>query len=353
MSSAPTVNQSPINLSQSSSEPCDLLCEFVMDEVLVSQATVSTTNEGVFIYSSAGLGSCKFNGDGYTCNLVLISHPSNHTIESIQADGEVTAVFTNTSNGKKLCVSSLFRQNNNQTPSSKFFNAIVPYANPSSQNTSVNLGNDWSLNMMIPQTGSYFTYNGSYTFEPYSSCRWVVFKSMINIDPNNFALLVKYTKPNFRPIQGTGNRQVFFNEIDRLPGAPTAHDNKLYIRLRKVGKDVKDSVLGKTVTSAPVKAASIENSSSSFMDKISSKFEKTDIFMIIDYILLVVSLVAGVYYGSKLEYRSIGLFVAKRAQPAASFTLRIVYYLIGLMKQVISFFVFFFTRPKQTRAEDV
>lgn len=352
MSSSPTINQSPINLSQSSAETCDLLCEFVMDEVAVSTATVSTTNEGVFIHSSSGLGTCKYNGDGYTCNLVLISHPSSHTVETIQADGEVVAVFTNPSNDKKLCVSSLFRQNNGQTPSSKFFNAIIPYANPASQNSNIALGGDWSLNLMIPQTGSYFTYNGSYTFEPYSTCRWVVFKSMINIDPNDFALLVKYTQPHFRPIQGLGNRQVFYNDIDKLPGAPTAHDNKLYIRLRKIGKDVSNAA-AKTVSAVPVKSAAAEKTGflNSMTKSISSQIEKNGTLMIIDYCLMALAGIFGIYFGMKEQYHYIGLVIAKRAQPAAVVVLNIVYYILGIFKGFISFFAFFFTRPKQTPAE--
>ena len=35
-----SVNQSPINLSQSSAKPCDLLCDLVFDDAYISQANV-------------------------------------------------------------------------------------------------------------------------------------------------------------------------------------------------------------------------------------------------------------------------------------------------------------------------
>ncbi len=352
MSSSPTVNQSPINLSQSSAETCDLLCEFVMDEVAISTASISTAKEGVFVHSPSGLGTCKYNGDGYTCNMILISHPSSHTVESIQADGEVTAFFTTPSYDKRLCVSSLFRQNNGQTPSSKFFNSIIPYANPVSRNTNINLGGDWYLNMMVPQTGSYFTYNGSYTFDPYPNCRWVVFKSMINIDPNDFALLVKYTQPYFRTIQGLGNRQVFFNDIDKLPGAPTAHDNKLYIRLLKIGRDTGDAST-KTVSAVPVKEKAAEKSGflNSLVNTLTFQIEKNGTLMILDYCLMALAAILGIYFGMKQDYHYVGLIIAKRAQPAAVFVLNIFYYLLAKIKGITSFFAFFFTRPKQTPGE--
>jgi len=69
--------------------------------------------------NTAGLGSCKFNGEGYTCQALLVNHPSHHTIENIQADAEVIAMFTNPTGGN-LCVSTLVRVNPHQTSASSF-----------------------------------------------------------------------------------------------------------------------------------------------------------------------------------------------------------------------------------------
>ena len=151
----PSSNQSPINLSQSSAKPCDLLCELAMDDVMVPQANVSISDEGLVLQSTAGLGTCKYNGEGYTCTMVLVNHPSHHTIENIQADAEVIAIFTNPS-GNYLCVSSLVRVNSSQTSSTHFFNSFVGYANPTEQYTTVNLGENWMLPMMVPPNGLLF-----------------------------------------------------------------------------------------------------------------------------------------------------------------------------------------------------
>ena len=144
-----STNQSPINVSQSTSKPCDLLCDLVFYDAMIPQANVMISDEGIILQNTPGLGSCKFNGEGYTCNNLLVTHPSHHTIENIQADGEVVAVFTNPS-GKILCVSSLFRVNPAQTPSSAFFNSFIPYATHSADYTPVNLGDDWGLFQMVP-----------------------------------------------------------------------------------------------------------------------------------------------------------------------------------------------------------
>ena len=228
-------NQSPINLAQSTAKPCDLLCELVFDDAYISQGNVIVSDEGLILQSQTGLGSCKFNGDSYNCQTLLVTHPSHHTIENIQADGEVVAIF-NSPTGGMLCVSSLFRVNPTQSSSTHFFNAFVPYANPSESFTSVSLGEQWGLFMMVPPVGSYFVYDGSLVVPPCQSTKWVVFKSMINIDSNDFALLAKNVVPGSRPVQPVGTRDVFFNDVEQLPGGPMPRDGKTYMRCKRAGK---------------------------------------------------------------------------------------------------------------------
>ena len=241
-------NQSPINLSQAAAKPCDLLCELVFDDVYVPQATVSISNEGMVLQNTGGLGSCKFNGQGYTCQALLLNHPSHHTIENIQADAEVIAMFTNPTGGN-LCVSTLVRVNPHQTAASSFFNAFIPYGNPSVASTPVNLGENWGLFQMVPPNGAYYVYDGSLVTPGCDPTKWVVFKSMINIDSNDFALLVKNVNPGSRPIQGLGDREIFYNDVEQLPGGPMPHDNKTYMKCRRSGQ--------KTPLSKPVKQAEL------------------------------------------------------------------------------------------------
>ena len=315
----PTSNQSPINLSQSSAKPCDLLCELVMDDVMISQANVMISDEGLILQNTAGLGTCKYNGEGYTCNMVLVNHPSHHTIENIQADAEVIAIFNNPTGGY-LCVSSLVRVNSSQTPSTHFFNSFVGYANTSQQYTAVNLGENWSINMMVPPNGSYFVYDGSLVVPPCQSVKWVVFKSMINIDPTDFALLVKNVTPGSRPIQALGDREVYFNDISQLPGAPMPHDNKTYMRCKRAGK--KPAVV-KDVTKPDVKSQATANDNNTVTHKVSKfvsdQIQTNGLMAFLDVVILIVSLVLGFYYGKKIEYRSYGAYLMIKAQAIAAY----------------------------------
>ena len=284
-------NQSPINLSQSSAKPCDLMCELVMDDVMVPQANVVVGDEGLIVDNEAGLGSCKFNGEGYTCTKIVVNHPSHHTIENIQADAEVIAIFTNPT-GKFLCVSSLVRANSAQTPASHFFNSFVGFADSTRPYTTVNFGENWGLNMMVPPAGSYYVYDGSMVFPGCESAKWVVFKAMINIDPNDFANLVKTNAPGSRSIQPLGDREVFFNDIESLPGGPMPHDNKTYMRCKRLGK--KQDV--KPVTAPDVKSEKAKASKLSGIAKfVTDTYAKNEAMQVMDGIILAASLGLAVY----------------------------------------------------------
>jgi carbonic anhydrase len=295
-------NQSPINLSQSFAKPCDLLCELVFEDAYISSAAVSVSNEGLVLQSTSGLGSCKFNGEGYTCQMLLITHPSHHTVENIQADVEVVAVFK--AGSKVLCVSALARVNPAQSSSTHFFNSIIPYANSSTESTMVNLGDNWGLFMMIPTNGSYYVYDGSLPVPDCDSAKYIVFKTMINIDPNDFALLTKNVTPGSRPIQGLGDREVFFNDTEQLPGGPIPHDNKTYMRCKRSprkGGDVKKVTQPDVSGEKSKKTKAWHEPITGFAKE---QIAANGVISVVDGIILILSLCLGVgmayYYYSRV-----------------------------------------------------
>jgi carbonic anhydrase len=306
--------QSPINLSQSFAKPCDLLCDLVFDDAMIPQANVMISDEGMILQSTTSLGSCKFNGEGYMCNQLLLTHPSHHTIENIQADAEVVAIFTNPT-GQILCVSSLIRVNPAETSSTHFFNSFIPYANPSEKYTAVNLGDNWGLFMMVPPTGSYFVYDGSMVIPPCQSVKWVVFKAMINMDSNNFAILTKNVSPGSRPVQPLGDREVFFNDVQQLPGGPMPHDNKTYMRCRRTGKKSEVKPVERSdLTGAKKKASPPSGISKWAGDQIS----KNGILALLDVVLLLCAFGFGIYYGWLSSRNVTGLYIAIYAQKMAA-----------------------------------
>ena len=299
-------NQSPINLSQSGAKECHLTCELVMDDGYTLSGNVFITNEALALVPIKGyLGSCKFNGDGYNCIAVSINHPSHHTIEGVQADGECIAIFQNAT-GNTLCVSSLFRVNPTHSDSLSFFRQFVPYAHPTDEITPVAL-NDWGLYKMVPPAASYFVYDGSYILPGCGPTKWVVFKQMINMDPGDFAYLVKTLTAGSRPIKPLGDREVFFNDSENLAGGPVPHDNKTYIRCRGGKKSTAPKKPVQKVDLKSTEATERENdaaekknpttTSGKASKAVSDYAEENGWISVIGIIILLLGAVMGLYYG--------------------------------------------------------
>jgi len=220
-------NQSPIHLSQSFAKPCKGTCDLKVDATNVTSGGVAVSDEGLLLYGQS-LGSCTYNNVSYNCGFLQINHPSHHTIEkNSQADGEVIAVFVSAQREfLQVCVQ--FYVNPSPGPSIDFFKQIVPYAS-TTQPVAVNLSG-WSLQQMIPDDGSYYMYDGSTMTKPCMPAETIVFKSSINIDQTDFALLVNKVQAGSRNIQALGNRELFYNDGADLGFMP--HDNKTYLVMK-------------------------------------------------------------------------------------------------------------------------
>ena len=303
--------QSPINLSQSSAKPCNLSCDLVMDDGYITQGSVSVSDEGLILENASGLGSCKFRGETYVCQAVVINHPSHHTLEGVQADGEVVAIFRKPT-GEILCVSSLFRVNPAQTPSYTFFKQVVPYALTTGE-TKLTLQN-WSVSMMVPPSSAYYVYSGSTLVPPCTPCEWVVFKSMINMDTGDFAYLVRNVQAGSRSVQALGDRQVFFNDIQNIPGGPMPHDNKFYLRLRPTGNtNMKGKLDVKKVELKPKQSHADALAEEKNPTTLHGKGKKAlqdqidangGIITTIGIVVIFTLVCAGLYYGNKLANES-------------------------------------------------
>ena len=294
-------NQSPINLSQSIAQPCDVLCDLVIDDGYVNSAQVINTNSGLVLYSQTGLGTCKYNGDGYTCQALIVNHPSHHTIENIQADAEVVAVFRSPT-GKVLSVSSLVRVNPAQTDASRFLNSFIPYASSLNSQVNIVLGNNWSMTMMVPPNATFYSYQGTVPIPNCEIAQVIVFSSMINIDQNDFALLTKNGVAGSRPIQPLGDRQVFFNSGDQLPGGMTPKDGKVYMRLhpkkdtgKKEKNDAKHADIGGAYSNEKNKGGFI----SAIAEWAHDQVAVNGVLSIVNVVLLLLSFSCALYYAMK------------------------------------------------------
>lgn len=264
--------QSPLNLSQSFAKPCDLLCELVLDDVSVdSVSMIGDSERGLTLTYGQAKPTCKFNGDGYTATKSLLTHPSQHTVEGVQAQAEFITYFSSPA-GKQVAVSVLLRTSPGDSASVRFFNAFVPFLTQSDESLTVSLGSGWVLGNAIPPTPNYYVYEGSDILPSCVPTTWIVFADTVNMDPSDFAVLNQRIPAGSRPLQQVGDdREVFFNDADALKGSDAAHlanDGKVYMKCRRLG--TKPTAAPQPVTQSPLLEKKAEQDTNSLYESVHS-----------------------------------------------------------------------------------
>jgi carbonic anhydrase len=221
-------HQSPVNLSQSIAVPCDRLCELNIDDVVISDATVMNSSRlgGIFLNFTGAKPTIRFNGKGYTAVNLIMTNPSQHTIENVRAEAECMIIFEHPSE-PNVILSLLVRTSPGDTPSNQFFNAFVPYPSDLDEPVKVTLGNSWQIQNLIPESKGYFIYEGT---TPWPECdpnvTWIIFNTAVSIDPSDFAKMRSKGKGGYRPLQEIGDRQVYFNDGEKVSNSFSKKDGK-------------------------------------------------------------------------------------------------------------------------------
>lgn len=237
-------DQSPINLTQSTSLPCKRLCNWSVDDRSVRSATVSKPNTSVISLSNfSETITASFNESKYTCSRIDLYNMSQHSIENGYGDLELVATMT--SPGKmsiKMSVIINSSARNSKSPSIDFLNAFVPQAGH--WNVVVTFDGTWSLQKILPLELSYFVYEGRDFINCEEQCKWIVYKNPVDIDSSTYARLVGSTVPDRmrKPLQQLSvnpqkhERHVYFSDaVDANPAyAAGKKDGKIYMRCRRM-----------------------------------------------------------------------------------------------------------------------
>ena len=237
-------DQSPINLTQSTSLPCKRLCNWSVDDRSVRSATVSKPNTSVISLSNfSETITASFNESKYTCSRIDLYNMSQHSIENGYGDLELVATMT--SPGKmsiKMSVIINSSARNSKSPSIDFLNAFVPQAGDG--NVAVTFDGTWSLQKILPLELSYFVYEGRDFINCEEQCKWIVYKNPVDIDSSTYARLVGSTVPDRmrKPLQQLSvnpqnhERHVYFSDaVDANPAyAAGKKDGKIYMRCRRM-----------------------------------------------------------------------------------------------------------------------
>ena len=323
-----------INLSRSVTRPCDILCDLTIDDVAIGGGRVVVSGGiGVIMDFNDQQPSLKFNGQGYTCRGIVIRGPSWHTIEDIRADAECVVVAQNPK-GDTVCMSVLLRTNTASSPINTSIHGWLPYA-VGGNNVAVKLGDDWSLTKMIPPDPAYFTYKGFVPWSPTLKVQWVVFRTMGNIDPNDYALLTKLI-PAVPTRIYPSDSEIFFNETSHIAGVP---DGKAYMRCKRIKKKGDEAATRITpvaglATAAATNAAEAEseNSTLSWIQQVTYGYiVQAGAGNVLEAVVFAIAILAGLVAAYSISSSPRGLSLARASQTGAKGVLRFWNGMIDMM----------------------
>lgn len=248
-------NQSPINLSQSTSRKCNRLCDWKVNDRSIRSATVVKPNNSAISLINfsesitASYNESDNNPSTYTCSQIDLYNMSQHAIENSYGDLELVATFT--SPGKKtikMGVIIVSSARNTKSPSIAFLNAFVP--NASDGNVNVTFDGTWSLQNIIPADIAYFVYDGRDFVTCTEECTWIVYKNPVDIDSSTYARFVGTTVSTRirKPLQQLSvngqkhERHVYFSDPKDVNPAYTKKDGKVYMRCRRLAPNAASSI---------------------------------------------------------------------------------------------------------------
>jgi carbonic anhydrase len=218
-------NQSPININKSDVQDCDILCNIAM-KYDKSNCILTVKNRTPIIYFSSGsIIEHKATNDILNLKAMTIHTPSLHSINGIKYDMEVI-LYHKVSGGLSrksqnytpggTAISILFEKGSDHGSQNNFFNSFV-YRIPNDidsidKNIEVNVGDNWSAEMLLPEIKSYYYYKGSLPFPPCEeNWKWFIFEETQQISPHILDVLNLSFMNNIRSLKSLNSRKVSYN----------------------------------------------------------------------------------------------------------------------------------------------
>ena len=219
--------QSPVNISTDTLVNCNILCKLGLN-YKKSKCKVSKINNIpiVEIFNTNQYNNnvndsiLNFREKDYNLSFASIHTPSLHTIDGEKYAAEI-CLWHNPNDIEAVVLSCLYQEGDYSGDSEQFLNQIInnfPKDN-SSRKIDVNVSNNWSANLLLPNRKSFFSYQGSMPFPPcladlgneIQKVTWIVFEEIGSLGKATIEMLQFNIGKNIRPIQPLNGRNVYYN----------------------------------------------------------------------------------------------------------------------------------------------
>jgi carbonic anhydrase len=216
--SANAARLAPINIDTSKISPCHTTCKMAM-KYGKTKCYVQNENSMPTVYFDP-TSYCKFKGMIYTLKKMTIHVPSMHTVNQTNYDMEALLYFylnpVDIESGG-IIISILFKKGPDHGSANQFFNQFVnqlPASDSGGMEKDVEVGEDWNLEMIIPDSKSFFYYEGALPYPPCNQ-NWsiIIFEEVVSISTNiikTIQYLLGDSAKNVRDILETPKDTVVF-----------------------------------------------------------------------------------------------------------------------------------------------
>jgi len=204
-------HQSPIDIKTSNAKPCSLNCNLTF-YYRSSSCFIKNMDKDIILDYDAG-SHVIYDNNVYELDVVGFTLPSSHKINGKNYTAEMQLYHTSPDIGKKIIVSIMIDINDAYSKSKTFFemlsNNLPKY---SGEEKYYNTSDEWNIFNAIPESKSFYTYNGSLMRHPCSEdVTWVVFDTPVNMGDRTFYNLKKVMGYNSKTVQKLNGRTVYYN----------------------------------------------------------------------------------------------------------------------------------------------
>ena len=213
-------NQSPINIDTEITQHCKSLCNF-KTHYKTSGCFVNYKNNLIRIKYSKG-SYLEYQNILYELTEITIHVPSLHSIDNSKYDLEICLIHTLSADNKTTTTSEsptgvilcrLFESGPHYGPSETFINQIINDIpkEPINYDKEIDVSDDWSANLLIPENKSYFMYDGGLPFPPCNTnYKVIIWEDIGTIGRTNLDIFKLNLGENIRNIQDTGDRIIMY-----------------------------------------------------------------------------------------------------------------------------------------------
>ena len=205
--------QSPINIKSSKVISCNALCDLIFYYKTSKCSIVSTGGNNVVMNYDTG-SYVMYNTEVFELEKISFSTPSAHKIDNNSYPLEINIHHRSPNSGTILIIAVLCDVNNAVSNSNNFLDMIIKSLPKRGKKTMKehNTPKEWNIFNAIPETKSFYLYNGSLPRTPCSeNIKWIVFENTINCSEKFYNLLKPLVDNNIRSIQRLNGRKIYYN----------------------------------------------------------------------------------------------------------------------------------------------